>query len=179
MGYLTSKVGLGKLYPTYIDEGKLYFCPSARHTTFDKCYYDNSSDTWDDFYYGMNSPTVTSSTNGTYHLRGDIKENDLTSTRYVKTLINHPNRMILTDTAIYWNAFSGTDVEIIFKVSQLVNHLNSKGQPAYYNCGWADGSVSAYRVHNPDDFLGDSWTYNTVSQNRGATVMDVMARDEW
>ena len=183
LSYLGHKVALGKLYPDYLADGQVYFCPSARNVRFDNaCGYSDTGGSYatSDFYYGMDEP-YNGTVNGTYHLRGDVQAGtplDAGTFRYEKTMIRHPNRMILTDAALYWNPFS--PAKIPEKVKELVNHLNRKGQPEYYSCGWVDGHVSAYRVRNPDYFPGKGdWPYNTVGLLEGGTMMDILAREGW
>ena len=186
LAYAGLKMGLGKLYPGYLKDGKLYFCPSQRNLTFENASYEwNTSGFFDeyDFYYGMDPPfNVSVSVDSTYHLRGDLKI-DGGPDEYEKILLNHSRWMIMTDAAIFWNAIlslpPGDPFSVEAKVARLVNHRNRKGQPAYYSCGWADGSVTGYKVKNANYFMGQSWPYNTIIQEQAATVMDVMARNEW
>ena len=150
LSYEAQKVGLGKLYPTYLDNGQAFFCPSQKRYVFENCAGEwvGSDLTWHDFSYGMESP-MHGGTTSAYHLRGDLERRsdpvDSTKHWYEKILVKHPDWMIICDLGIFWYSTENDEPD------KPINHPDKNGMPAYFSCGWADGRVSSYKVQDAEN----------------------------
>lgn len=177
--YYNRKVSLGLLYPNYIRDGHAFYCPSGRGFRYDSnTYYGDNRFGFKymdepDTEYGLN--TVGSS----YQYRGSLDPdtvpvpgreglnlnpmNDPKRYKVVKILERYPKWIILAD---YGGMKYGN-------MQGLINHMNTKGQPAYFNNGYADGHVAAYIVKRP-------WVYPlATSPFDSGYILKKMESNSW
>jgi prepilin-type N-terminal cleavage/methylation domain-containing protein len=167
------KVMLGKLFPGYVSDGHLYYCPSNQEMQYK---WDKRSTGVAGQYY--NCPAFAGMlTNprgaawSAYYLRGDLDPTyknpvDVRVYRYEKTLIKHPQWIIICDLG---------GIRYPWDVRPLpdINHRNGNGYPAYFNDGWVDGHISGYKVKKPT-------RYPIVTDGTSqAAMMQMMEQGSW
>jgi len=170
-------VGLGKLWPEYINDGHVYYCttPTANgYSTAGGWPYDPHN--WPTFRFeNMLQPdnadlNVVSS----YRYRGAFERRDPNApyNHYnpasnwvaIRYREQYPDRIILSDMG--WALIQLRGV--------IINHPDDNGSPHYFNNGWADGHVEPYLVKNKNRFpLGnDGW-------GDSAKGMNLMQEGNW
>lgn len=177
--YYNRVVNLGYLYPNYIKDGHAFYCASGRGFRYESnTYYGDNRFGFKymdepDTEFGLN--TVGSS----YQYRGSLDPdtvpvpgreglnlnpmNDPRRYKIIKILERYPRWIILAD-------YGGMKYS---NQPGLINHTNNKGQPAYFNNGYADGHVEAYKVKKP-------WMYPLVSSPfDGAYILKRMESNFW
>ena len=177
--YYNRVVNLGHLYPSYIQGGHVFYCPSATRSfryDWNPYYQDNRFGfkfmDEEDTEYGYN--TVASS----YQYRGSLDPasvpigtntgnnpmNDPRRYRVIKIIERYPRSIVLADYGgmRYGNYAFG-----------LINHQNNKELPVYFNNGYADGSVQAYQVKRP-------YLYPLASSPfHAANILKMMENNLW
>ncbi len=145
--YYGHKVNLGLLYPGYLKDGHVFYCPSK--TANDYYTGDKYGDyvTIDDSFPRMLDPDpgITRSTVvSSYYYRGSMDPEFLKYPNYkfVRILERYPNWIILSD-------MGGMEYGGGQLYKHIINHQNRKGEPVFFNTGYADGHVSAYNVKRP------------------------------
>jgi len=145
------KVYLGKLFPSYISSGHVFYCPSNTDIQYRGGRGGRSSGQFGDYYTCPAFAGMLTNPLGrawsSYYLRGDLDPTyrnpaDSRVYRYEKILTKHPQWIILTDQG-------GNKYTVDPRPTPDINHRNSRGYPAYFNNGWADGHVSGYTVKKP------------------------------
>ena len=170
-------VVLGKLYPEYVDDGHVYFCPSdtRRNSYMDGRVGGPFSD--------LDRGTAVN-LESSYFTRGDLVPNypyegynepfsENAVFKYEKILWKHPNWIIMTDSGTFWDGAEASNGLHYTRIS----HPDEKGYPDYFNNGWADGHVSAYRVKNPEE----GWPYAIAGSSyyTNAAGMVRMQNEDW
>ena len=172
-------VCLGKLFPSYLDNGRVFFCPAdLQRNSYRNGRVGPSFRALEDALHLPSDAEVESS----YFLRGDLVP-DYPSPDYnlayspgmqvksEKSLVKHPDWIILADSGIFWDHSEALDPELIAK---RICHPGPDGKPAYFSNGWADGHVTAYRVRDPDMFWPNSAAENNeyLKNARGMVLME-------
>jgi len=174
-----AKVGLGKLWPDYITDGHVYYCPSPTANSY------NTAGGWPYDTHGMPAFRFANmlrpdheelSVVSSYLYRGAFEErpSDAPYNPYnptprstwapIRYREQYPERIILSDMG--WALIQLRGV--------IVNHPDADGLPEYFNNGWPDGHVEPYVVKDKNRFpIGhDHWAHS-------ATGMVLMANHDW
>ena len=174
--YFGKIVNLGRLYPSYIGKGgRIFYCPSTSRTIWG--YDRNPYDSRDLFgFKNINRDTddagnPTSVASG-YQYRGSMDPDSVLSNnpknyRIVKIVERYPQWIILADYGGmkyggYYSNYPG-----------IINHQNKNDQPVYFNNGFADGHVAAYRVKHPERYPLASSPFHS------AIIFRFMETNQW
>jgi prepilin-type N-terminal cleavage/methylation domain-containing protein len=166
--YHGDKVHHGKLYPTYVKTGHVYYCPSP--TAWNK--YEGGFYGFPVRQYGfenMDNPADVSAMSS-YLFRGSFEPRSYPALRGVKLLSKKPVRIIMSDMG--WFAYS-TPIGI---GARWINHPDKLQRPDYFNNGWTDGHVSSYQVKDRERWPLE---WNANARDGVAIGMDLMEKEEW
>jgi hypothetical protein len=148
---------LGKLFPSYLNDGHIFYCPS-----------DNGKSYATAFAGMLTKPLGTAS--GNYYLRGSLDrtyKNPANSLdcRYIKILQKYPRWIIISD--VGWHRYSG------WVGPRDINHRDKHDLPAYFSTGFADLHVGNYHPKN------SRWYPLVSSGYWEAYGMDLMQEGLW
>jgi len=163
------RVGLGKLYPDYINEGHIYYCPTPSANGYETAGGPPYSAAPGQFRFEHMSRPDNDDMNvlSSYRYRGAYglinTNNPSSGWRTIRYREEFTERIILSDMGWAW--IGG---------GWVINHPGDDALPEYFNNGWADGHVEPYLVRDKSLFpLGNAgW-------GDSAKGMDLMARDGW
>ena len=159
------RVGLGKLYPDYIVDGHIYYCPTPTANGYRTAGGWPYSASPGQFRFELMRLPDNADANviSSYRYRGAFEPsgNDWRPIRYRE---EYSERIILSDMDWAWISPGGW----------VVNHPGKDGLPEYFNNGWADGHVAPYVVKDKTLF-----PLSNAGWGSSADGMNAMQRDEW
>ena len=158
------RVGLGKLYPDYINDGHIYYCPTPSANGYETAGGPPYSAAPGQFRFEHMKRPDNDDMNvlSSYRYRGAL-EYVANAWRPIRYREEYPGRFILSDMGWAW--IGG---------GWIINHPGDDALPEYFNNGAADGHVEPYLVKDKSLFpLGNAgW-------GDSAKGMDFMQRNEW